>query len=218
MIISEVSQDLDSLSDRLSTIFSSFQSRSEKGVGGPESFERPHYQYSGTTDYYQQQQQPGERAPYNFQDRDVKPRPYSESKAIQCDDLPASKLGYSDEARRAVQEYKNRKMGGEEEGVQTNYYQESRREMPSKRQYENEQSPTPVDDRERRYQPASDPRETTQKAKPRNPNELIENYYSNLLKKSNYETSQSRNIHDLYKNKPRQGTFCSLIQTSDDKT
>jgi len=32
---------------------------------------------------------------------------------------------------------------------------------------------------------------------------LIDNYYSNIIKKSKYEASEYRTIHDLYKNKPR---------------
>lgn len=125
----------------------------------------------------------------------MSPRPWSENKAIQCEDPPVQQR-HSPEARRAVQEYKMRSsQEGGFPGAQSNYYQEPLGGQGVGLDQER--------DRKIRGQGDYQQQNLSPGARTRNANQLIDNYYSNTFKRSHYEGNRERTIQDLYKNKPK---------------
>ena len=199
MIVSSVSQELDSLSLRLSSVFPSFETRKEIGVNASEYTNQPYGSYYRSIDF---SQQASGRFPYEPQEKIMYPRPWTENKGIQCDDLPGgiSSTRHSQEARRAVQEYKTRKMLEESARMTgSNYYQEPIFDKPAQKYTGSPlTSSKGYGDQKLRQSNAG----TGYKSQ--NYSKYEDNYNTGYAPQDQEGLRQSRSIKDLYKYKPRQ--------------
>jgi hypothetical protein len=116
----------------------------------------------------------------------------------------STKPQHSLEAIKAVEEYKRRQ---EEERKRVIKLEDTIRadeftDRPNQHRYPNT---------EPNYYRSQNQSQESQYTKPQNQDQIINNYYNNIVKKTRYESSDIKNIHDLYKNRPKHGRIIILF-------